>query len=103
MSYRVIITPNAESDLRQAYQFIRKDSALAAGRWVRDIRKVIKSLSTHPERCALAPEAEMFDEPIRELLYGRGNRGTYRILFAVEAPAVYVLAVRHGSRTQMRQ
>ena len=97
MIYRVIVTPNAEADLRQTYRFIRKDSPGAAARWVKDARRSIKSLVRNPERCALAPEAAAFSEAIRELLYGRGNRGTYRILFVVDDAKVYVLHVRHGS------
>jgi hypothetical protein len=45
----------------------------------------------------LAPESESFEEPIREILYGRGNRGTHRILFVILAKTVFVLHVRHGS------
>lgn len=97
MIYRVIVTPNAEADLRQAYRFIRKDSPEAAVRWVKDARRTMKSLVRNPERCPLAPEAASFSQTIRELLYGRGNRGTYRILFVVDDAKVYVLHVRHGS------
>jgi hypothetical protein len=32
------------------------------------------------------------------LLFGKGNRGTYRLLFIVADQSVYVLHVRHGSR-----
>jgi plasmid stabilization system protein ParE len=97
MIYRVIVTPNAEADLRQAYHFIQKDSPGAAVRWARGARRSIKSLLRNPERCPLAPEAASLNETIRELLYGRGNRGTYRILFVVDGAKVYVLHVRHGS------
>lgn len=45
----------------------------------------------------MAPESASFEEPIRELLYGSGNRGTYRILFVVLDGTVFVLHVRHGS------
>lgn len=53
----------------------------------------------HPERCPMAPESASFDQPIRELLFGSGNRGTYRFLFVVfaEEKSVYILHVRHGS------
>jgi plasmid stabilization system protein ParE len=50
-----------------------------------------------PERAGLAPEGYSFYEPIRELFFGRGNRGTYRILIAVLAKTIFVLHVRHGS------
>ena len=46
----------------------------------------IKSLAHHPERVPLAPESISFKETIRQILYGSGNRGTYRIL----------LPMRHG-------
>ena len=57
----------------------------------------IQSLARNPERCKLAPEAEMFGGPIRELLFGGGNRGTYRVLFTITQNFVIVLRVRHGS------
>ena len=98
MKHRIIITPQAEQDLRVAYLYIRKRGSLTAARtWLAAIRKRIKTLAQHPERTALAPESASFAEPVRELLYGSGNRGIYRILFAVLGGSVFVLHVRHGS------
>lgn len=102
MTYRVIVTPNAEEDLRQAYLYIRRDAPLAASRWMKGARKTIKTLKRNPERCPLAPESTSFEAPIRELFYGGTDRGTYRILFVILPPAVYVLHVRHGSMDQWR-
>ena len=102
MRYRVIITPDAESDLRKVYGFIRQQGApQAAKAWLAGARAKIKTLSDHPERASLAPERFSFNEPIRELLYGSGNRGTYRFLFAIIDDCVFVLHVRHGSRLPM--
>jgi hypothetical protein len=56
-----------------------------------------RTLSHHPERCPLAQENASFDQPIRELLFGEGNRGVYRIIFVLIDKSVYVLPVRHGS------
>jgi plasmid stabilization system protein ParE len=99
MPYRVVLAPDADKDLRAAYRFIRKHAPQAARNWIRRARLSIKTLSQHPERCPLAPESTSFDQPIRELFFGSGNRGTYRFLFVVfEAEkSVYVLHVRHGS------
>lgn len=97
MRFRVIITPQAETDLRGAAGYIRRESARAARAWLSGIRRKIKTLARFPERCSLAPESESFNEPIRELFYGHGNRGTYRILFVVLDKSVFVLHVRHGS------
>jgi plasmid stabilization system protein ParE len=99
MTYRVIITPAAESDLRTAYRYIRAQAPRAARNWIRRARQTAKSLAHHPERCPTAPESASFDQPIRELFLGSGNRGTYRFLFVVfdEEKSVYLLHVRHGS------
>jgi plasmid stabilization system protein ParE len=95
--YRVIVTPEAESDLRTAYRYIRSHAPRAAREWIRRARQSFKTLAHHPERCPLAPESASFDEPIREVLFGTGNRGIYRILFVVIDKTVYILHVRHGS------
>ena len=97
MTYRVIVTPAVESDLRTAYRYIRAQAPRAARDWIRRARQSAKSLARHPERCPLAPESASFDEPIRELFFGAGNRGTYRFLFVVLERSVYILHVRHGS------
>src|ERR1700674_5094573 len=97
MTYRVIITPEAETDLRTVYRYIRRHAPHAAREWIRRARQSAKTLARHPGRCPLAPEAASFDEPIRELFFGSGNRGTYRFLFVVLDKSVYILHVRHGS------
>jgi len=99
MTYRVIVTPAAESDLRTTYRYIRSQAPRPARDWIRRARRTARSLAHHPERCPMAPESASFDQPIRELIYGSGNRGTYRFLFVVfaEEKSVYILHVRHGS------
>jgi plasmid stabilization system protein ParE len=97
MPYRVILTPAAEADLRTTYRYIHTHSPRAAREWIRRARQSVKTLSHHPERCPVAPESVSFDEAIRELLFGTGSRGTYRVLFTVIGKSVYILHVRHGS------
>jgi plasmid stabilization system protein ParE len=97
MTYRVIFTSQAETDLTTAYRYIRSQAPSAARDWIRRARRSASSLARRPERCPLAPESASFEEPIRELLFGAGNRGTYRFLFIVLERSVYILHVRHGS------
>lgn len=97
MAYRVIITPRAEADLQAIYRYYQKAAPQAARAWLKGMRRTIKTLTKYPERGRLAQESHFFREPIRELLYGRGNRGTYRILYTVRGSAVFVLHIRHGS------
>jgi plasmid stabilization system protein ParE len=95
--YRVIVTLEAEGDLRTAYRYIRSHAPRATREWIRRARQSVKTLTHHPERCPLAPESASFHEPIRALLFGAGNRGIYRILFVVIDKTVYIPHVRHGS------
>jgi plasmid stabilization system protein ParE len=97
MTYRVVVMPRAEHDLRTISQYIRRNAPRAAGRWLKRARQAARSLAHHPARCPLAPESASFDEPVHQLLFGSGNRGTYRFLFTVMDETVYVLHVRHGS------
>jgi plasmid stabilization system protein ParE len=97
MPYRVRITPKAESDLQAIYRYLRSAAPVAARAWLQGMRKTIRSLDKYPERGRLAAESASFGEPVREVFYGRGNRGTYRILYSVTGNSVFVLHVRHGS------
>ena len=98
MRYRVVLASEAEADVRGIYRFIRSRGAPVTARtWSAGIRKKIKSLSANPERAALAPESTSLDDPVREVFYGHGNRGTYRILFFIEGKVVQVLRFLHGS------
>jgi plasmid stabilization system protein ParE len=98
MSYRVVLTPRAKHNLRTIHAYIFKQAPDAADDWLDRAERAVLGLADHPERCPLAPETLSLGKPIRQLLFGAGNRGTYRLLFAVADRSVYVLHVRHGSR-----
>ena len=99
---RIVVTPEAERDIGAIHRRIRDEAPLAAARWSKGIRAQIKTLARFPERSPLAPESETFDEPIRQLLYGKGSRGTDRIPFAVLEKTVFILHFRHGSMDVLR-
>ncbi len=92
-----MVTPEAKADLRDIYRYLRDRAPRAATQWSVSARASIKTLSHFPERCALAPESTHFDVPIRQMLLGTGNRGTYRVLFVIVDKSVRVIHVRHGS------
>jgi plasmid stabilization system protein ParE len=98
MIYRVVLTPRAKHNLRTIHAYIFKQAPSAADDWLDRAERAVDSLEHHPERCPLAPESLSFGKPIRQLFFGAGNRGTYRLLFIVTHQVVYVLHVRHGSR-----
>jgi plasmid stabilization system protein ParE len=102
MRCRVIISPEAEADLRKIGSYLRRDNPGLARAWLKGARQRIKTLAQHPERCPHAPETASFIEPIRELFYGHGNRGTYRTLFVARDNTVFVLHVRHGAMQPLK-
>ncbi|MCW5317749.1 type II toxin-antitoxin system RelE/ParE family toxin [Nostoc sp. KVJ3] len=98
MKYGVIILPVAKADINAAAKWIRQnDSPELAKMWVNEINDAVASLDTFPARCALAGLDDVFEEEIRQLLYGKG-RGVYRILFTIQNETVVVLRVLHSAR-----
>jgi len=94
--YRVIITPFAGENIREAHEWLETENPTYAAKWLSGIKDKILELETFPESHAAAPESEAFDVEIRQLLYGRGT--PWRIFFTIDGTTVLVLHVRHGSR-----
>lgn len=94
--YRVVITPFAEDNIREAYEWFLAENPVYADRWRDDIGKGIIGLEVLPESHPIAPESDDFDCEIRYLLIGRGV--PWRVFFTIDEETVYVLHVRHGNR-----
>ncbi|MBF0356696.1 MAG: type II toxin-antitoxin system RelE/ParE family toxin [Alphaproteobacteria bacterium] len=94
--YRVIITPFAADNIRQAHDWLVTENPPYAEKWLADIREKILGLESLPESHALAPESEAFDCDIRQALFRR--KTPWRIFFTINGASVQVLHVRHGSR-----
>ena len=95
--YRVIIQPEAEEGIKQAYFWVSNYSPRQARNWLKGLQKAILSLEQMPFRCSLAFENNFFESEIRQLIYGKG-RNTYRILFTVSEKTVQLLFVRHSAQ-----
>lgn len=91
--YRVLIHPDAEDELDDAYRHIARAAPERAARWRKQLLKKARSLRTFPERSPKAPEAKTLGADVRQLMVGH-----YRILFVVESDTVTVLHIRHGAR-----
>jgi plasmid stabilization system protein ParE len=98
-SYEVIVSAEAQQNIRDAFEWIVAANPSAAGAWYDGLVEALQSLSTMPLRCPLAPETRvgLVDRQVRQLLYGR-NFWKYRVLFVVEAKRVLIAHVRHGAR-----
>ena len=89
MSYRVVITAEADKDARAIARWITQYAPEKAVDWFFDFLEASDSLQNFPARCPLARESSSKKE-VRQLLFGK-----YRILFSIEGTTVLVLHVRH--------
>jgi toxin ParE1/3/4 len=99
VKYRVEVTSSAKRDVAAAYEWLAERTMHAAA-WFNGLVEAVENLSTLPTRWPLARESGEFDEPIRQMLYGKSPH-VYRVLFIVRGDRVYVLHVRHGARQTM--
>ena len=67
--YVVIVTPEAETGIVTAFQYILERSPSNAEKWLRALYKKIDSLEQMPERCPLARENEYFEDTLRHLVF----------------------------------
>jgi plasmid stabilization system protein ParE len=93
--YQVIVTPQAQAEIRESFAYIHERSPLNAARWLQALYREIDTLEKFPERCAFAREREYLDADLRQLVFK-----SHRIVFAVERreKRVYVVYVRHARR-----
>ncbi len=100
MEYRIEYTDTAKIELKNAFEWIREQSPFHAEIWREGIIDAVSSLIAFPERCPIAPENNVFDDEIRQLLYGKRHR-TYRILFTIKKDIIWILHIRHGFRQRL--
>jgi plasmid stabilization system protein ParE len=96
VTYRISLTHEARRQLLQsALWWAENRSAEQALRWLEGFEAAMRGLSINPESQLLASEADNFDYPIYQLLYGLGRRRTHRAVFRIYADLVEVVAIRH--------
>jgi plasmid stabilization system protein ParE len=76
-------------------------SATTAELWYEDLLEAVRSLESFPNRCTIAPEAQEFQQTIRQRWIGKSRN--YRVLFVVEANQVFIVHVRHSSRAFLKK
>ncbi|MGB3760693.1 MAG: type II toxin-antitoxin system RelE/ParE family toxin [Rivularia sp. (in: cyanobacteria)] len=76
-----------------------QDSPDVAAAWFNGLFDAVESLETMPFRCALAPEAEILQEEIRQFIY----RKNYRLLYKVEGELVQIYHIRHTSQRFLKE
>lgn len=91
--FQVKITRTAEKDLNEIWDYIGRDNAREAERFINRIEHQITTLEHYPERCPSVPENEVLGTGYRHILYG-----DYRTIFRISQKTVYILRIIHGSR-----
>ncbi|MEW6482057.1 MAG: type II toxin-antitoxin system RelE/ParE family toxin [bacterium] len=91
MARKVKWTEAAWSDLKEAADYIAKDSQFYAAAFVREVRDAARSLAYLAERGRIVPE---FNDPsIRELFVRK-----YRLIYHVREQIVHIIGFIHGAR-----
>jgi len=97
--FEIVVSPEAERNIEEAFLWISERSGMAAERWYRELMGKLRTLESFPKRCPVAPESllGLLDFEVRQMLYGKGY-WKYRILFKIEGKRVLIAHVRHGAR-----
>jgi plasmid stabilization system protein ParE len=91
--FTVEITPSAETDIAEIWDYIAQDSPANAEAFVLALEEQIASLEKFPNRCSRIPENEILGTSYRHLIHG-----PYRTIFRIAGSRVVILRVIHGAR-----
>lgn len=91
--YRVDITPAAEADIAEIWDYIAQDNPATATSFILRLEEQIGTLEHFPERCPSIPENELLGTVYRHLLHGN-----YRTVFKIAGTKVIIMRVLHGAR-----
>lgn len=102
MNYQVVIQPTAFEEIETSYRWMCDNlSSEVANNWYYELQEAVASLQTFPNRCTLAPEAEVIGREIRQLWIGKKRK--YRVLFVVEEDVVAILHIRHSRQSYLHE
>jgi plasmid stabilization system protein ParE len=93
MSYRVVITERALSDLTQIRDFIAKRSPINAAKFLEKLLRQFDVMERSPEGFGRAPEDALVPYTLHQIVVK-----PYRILYRVSGTSIQILHVRHGAR-----
>jgi plasmid stabilization system protein ParE len=88
---KYIVSPKAEGDLTEIWEYIAHDSIDAADRWIRRLREAIEFLARSPGIGHKRPDLTDF-----AILFW--PVGAYLILYRARKKRLGIVAVTHGAR-----
>ena len=93
MTYRLIIRPEAETELAEAFDWYEHRVPGLGADFLRAVDKAVDSILSHPLRHPTVHKS------VRRALV---RRFPYQLLFLVEDDAITMIAVFHGTRDPKR-
>ena len=92
MQYKVELSAQAQADVREIYDYIRKHGPANPDDWKSGLDRKLTSLETFPDACGFAPENEYTELTVRQLLYA-----PFRVLFETHRPEIQPKEERNSS------
>lgn len=101
MTKPVFVTESAAADIEEDVRWWARERSLdQALRWYAEIREVLQTLGGRAERYPRIHEGVFPLRDLREQLFGTGRHPTHRIVFEIQANAIYVIRVRHVAQDE---
>ena len=94
MDFKVILTPQAQDDLREIVSFIARNNSSRARTFGNELIDQALSLASLPERGRVVPE--IAESSVREMVHG-----SYRIIYEIHDKKLLVLVVTVGHRKEI--
>lgn len=97
--FRVILSPEAATDLEAIYAYIAQDSPANAAKMVERVLAAIEDLRATPHRAVIEHSSPRLTRPVRSIAVR-----PYIVYFRIDEPqrTIRVLTVRHGARRPPR-
>lgn len=95
MTYKVVVTDRAQSQLHDAFAWWASHrSSLQAARWYEAYADAVMKISEAPLRYGYSAENGRFPFEIRNCYFGASRNRTHRIVFTIREQEILIVAVR---------
>jgi plasmid stabilization system protein ParE len=100
--FRLLVLPRAEEDVAVIYSWLHDRSPSGAARWLQAFEVATSRITQAPLEFALAPEATILGQPVRQVLFKTPKGRTYRAVFLISNDVISVLRVRGPGQPTLR-
>lgn len=94
MTFHVRVLSDADRDVDVILDWLLDRSVSGAERWADAYQAALIALRDSPDRHSLASEAEVVNQPIRQVFFRTQQGRRYRIIFLIVEREVQVLRIR---------